>query len=509
MPIPKEDPSQTGGNHFQTSHQATHPGWLLLKICAAALAFNAANNDWGWEALILIYAWILYEIAKESSSRRAFYGGLAVGFLGYAGQLQFFWNIFGPGAMALWSILAVYIGLFTITLHRVRVRWGPVVGLIAAPVLWIGWEYFRSELNYLRFTWLTLGGTLAERECLSWTMSLGSYGVGGVIMLAGATLGELPSRYRTTAAALVLAIGMELSGVGTARKCDYTTEKAAVHPPTAITPEGANNHTRSHKASIPISATNAFKIGGIQTESAMEDENLAILRHTLKAHPELQVLVLSEYSFCGPIPPAVRAWAKASQRYVIAGGKEPVGEDFENSVYVVGPDGEVVFRQVKSVPIQFFKDGLPAREKKVWASPWGRLAFPICYDLSYTRVGDAFVAQGTQGFIVAAMDSLEWGEKAHQLNARITRLRAAEYRLPIFRLASSGISQCVRPDGSTLAQTPMGSELFILASNMHLPEAGRIPWDRHFVMACSVAAWLALGWGLCRRKVVIDPIEAT
>ena len=123
------------------------------------------------------------------------------------------------------------------------------------------------------------------------------------------------------------------------------------------------------------------------------------------------------------------------------------GGNFYNTAFVVGPDGTVVFRQVKTVPIQFLKDGLPAPEQKLWDSPWGKIGICICYDLSYTRVTDRLVRLGAQALIVPTMDMMEWGEAQHKLHARVAPVRAAEYGIPIFRLASSGISQCVDRTG--------------------------------------------------------------
>ena len=114
---------------------------------------------------------------------------------------------------------------------------------------------------------------------------------------------------------------------------------------------------------------------------------------------------------------------------------------FYNTAFVIDPRGEVVFRQAKCVPIQFFKDGLPALEQRVWDSPWGKIGFCICFDLSYRRVADALIRSGAQALIVPTMDLAEWGAHQHRLNARIAPIRAAEYGIPIFRLASSGISQ--------------------------------------------------------------------
>src|SRR4029077_6618928 len=111
-------------------------------------------------------------------------------------------------------------------------------------------------------------------------------------------------------------------------------------------------------------------------------------------------------------------------------------------------------RQVKAVPIQFFKDGLPATEQKLWDSPWGKLGICVCYDLSYSRVTDNLIRLGAQALIVPTMDVVDWGEGQHELHARVAPVRAAEYGLPIFRLASSGISQAVDRTGNVLAKAP-------------------------------------------------------
>src|SRR5205085_578061 len=110
-----------------------------------------------------------------------------------------------------------------------------------------------------------------------------------------------------------------------------------------------------------------------------------------------------------------------------------------------------VFRQGKSVPVQFFKDGLPAKSQRVWESPWGRIGICICYDLSYTRVTDGLIRLGAQAIIVPTMDVVAWGRHQHELHARVAPIRAAEYGVPIFRVGSSGISQLIDASGRTMA----------------------------------------------------------
>jgi apolipoprotein N-acyltransferase len=139
----------------------------------------------------------------------------------------------------------------------------------------------------------------------------------------------------------------------------------------------------------------------------------------------------------------------------------------------------------------------------VWNSPWGKIGLCICYDLSYTRVTDELIRQGAQLLIVPTMDVAEWGLHQHELHSRVAPVRAAEYGVPIFRLASSGISQVVNLGGRVIAHTsfPGGGE--ILSAPMRLTGRGALPWDRFLAPLCvsTTAALLALLlWHTWREK---------
>ena len=79
-----------------------------------------------------------------------------------AGFPEFFWSIFGAGAVALWLILAFWIGLFVLLAHVALNRLGARRAALLLPFLWTGLEYFRSELYYLRFSWLSVGFAFAD-----------------------------------------------------------------------------------------------------------------------------------------------------------------------------------------------------------------------------------------------------------------------------------------------------------------------------------------------------------
>jgi apolipoprotein N-acyltransferase len=161
--------------------------------------------------------------------------------------------------------------------------------------------------------------------------------------------------------------------------------------------------------------------------------------------------------------------------------------------FVISPAGEIVFRQGKKVPIQFIKDGLPAPEQKLWISPWGKIGICICYDLSYSRVTDRLVAQGAQALIVPTMDVVDWGKRQHELHARVAPLRAAEYGIPVFRVASSGISQLVDPRGRIVANAPCPGEGAMLSGILEMRARGHLPPDRWFApFATAIVGLLAL-----------------
>src|SRR5260221_6370901 len=86
-------------------------GLTALGVIAFHLAYNSAAGSF----LILVYLGCLASLAWQRTNRRAFYFGLVAGLFAYAPQLSCFYAIFGPAAVALWLVLAFWIGLFGLT----------------------------------------------------------------------------------------------------------------------------------------------------------------------------------------------------------------------------------------------------------------------------------------------------------------------------------------------------------------------------------------------------------
>jgi apolipoprotein N-acyltransferase len=430
--------------------------WLALAVACFHAAYTSIHHPTAG-LLIFGYAYGLVRLTEQPSVRRAFYFGLAAGFLCYAPQLFFFWNIFGEAAIVLWLILAFWIGLFAAIVCGSIRCWGKAKAAWLIPFVWTGIEYFRSELYYLKFSWLNVGYVFPNFP-LSPFLCYGMYAAGFLIFTA-ATILFCKSQLKQVVLDWILIMLLFIIAGG------FIVEFIAA--------------ARYERPNPPLS------IVGIQIEFLPKNVLPKLLNQAFAKNTNAPIFVLSEYTLDGPVPDSLKNWCREHSRYLVIGGEDPVGADnYYNTAFVVGTNGDIVFKQAKSVPIQFFKDGLPAPEQKVWDSPWGKIGICICYDLSYTRVTDELVRQGAQLLIVPTMDVAEWGKHEHELHSRVAPMRAAEYDIPIFRVASSGISQAVTGGGQVIQQTSIPGSGQIFSAQLRLPTRGSLPLDRYLAPLC-------------------------
>ncbi len=426
--------------------------FAALAVVCFHLAYTPLQHP-AFGLFIFGYAIFLVQLTNQKTVRRAFYFGLAVGFLCVAPQLYCFGEIFGAAATVLWLILAFWIGSFTAIVCACIRRWGKVRTMWLVPFIWTGLEYFRSELYYLKFSWLNIGYALSGIHLIPFAI-FGIFGIGFVAFAIAAIC--FLSRPLLTAG--VLAWIFVFFGI-------------------SFMPHSAAGEIRTSHASI--------NIAGVQMEFPNEGILPKALDKVVTKHPDAQLLVLSEYTLDGPVPESLKQWCREHSRYLIVGGEDPATNgNYYDTAFVVGTNGEVIFKQAKSVPIQFIQDGLPALKQEVWNSPWGKIGICICYDLSYTRVTDRLVKAGAQLLMVPTMDVEDWGRHEHELHALVAPVRAAEYGIPIFRLASSGISQAVSGNGRVVAQTSFPGSADILSVKLWLSGKGSLPLDRFLAPFC-------------------------
>ena len=441
--------------------------WIMVAVAAFHAAYACPNASF----LTVLYLFALLQLVQADRWRKAFYSGLAVGLLIALVRLQFFWRLFSGGAVALWLVYAFWIGLFVALARLCLVRLGPRWGWLLSPFVWTGVEYFRSELYYLRFSWLNAGYAFIGAPWQAVLKLTGVYGLGLLLMsiAAGAACLWQKSRIRSGCLLALGVVGICLGGLFFGQQ-----------PPTQSPP-------RIH-------------VAGVQMEFPTEREVLLRLNELIHSYPQTELVVLSEYTFGEPVPKAVREWCRKNRRHLVVGGKAPApGGNFYDTAFIIGPGGDIVFHQVKAVPIQFFKDGLPAVEQRLWNSPWGKIGICVCYDLSYTRVTDRLVKLGAQALVVPTMDLADWGNAQHELHARIAPARATEYGLPIFRVASSGISQSVNCAGQVIASAPCPGAGALLAGTLKMQGVGKLPLDRWLAPFATVVTAAVMIWLSFRR----------
>jgi apolipoprotein N-acyltransferase len=358
-----------------------------------------------------------------------------------------------------------------VLVHLAIVRLGLNRAALLTPFFWTGLEYFRSELYYLKFSWLNVGYAFSESPLVPWNY-LGVFGIGFLTAAFAACSLVIRREHLRRISLLEFLVFVAILGI-----------LCSILFPTTSGRRGFGNPN--------------LVLGGVQLESQQSDDITLSLSKVVNI-PEQErfgwlynitnttLIVLSEYTLDGEPTDALKDWCRTNQKFLIVGGKQPLGDtNYYNTAFVISTNGEVVFKQVKSVPIQFFKDGLPAPEQKVWDSPWGKIGICICYDLSYTRVTDELVKQGAQMLIVPTMDVADWGQHQHELHARIAPVRAAEYGIPIFRVASSGISQGVTASGGVQSIAPFPGEGETIFFGAWIGAKGSVPPDR-WLAALSV-----------------------
>ncbi|HEY3855561.1 MAG TPA: nitrilase-related carbon-nitrogen hydrolase [Verrucomicrobiae bacterium] len=433
---------------------------LALAVIAVA-TFHLAYLFDGCEFLIAIFLLGLFQLARLRSARLAFYFGFAIGIAAYAPHLAFFWEIFGGGAIALWCILSFWLGLFLLVGRACRNRFGPTIWACLAPFIWTGIEFFRSELYYFRFSWLNPGYAFSHFSGLQFLAEFGTYGIGFLLMAWVAFLSSficLPAKVR-------IAYGIVLIGI---------SSLPFLYP------------------FSPTLGSTELIVTGVQLEECTAGQTKLALDGALKHFPQTDLFVLSEYAFHGPVPQAIRDWCKAHHKFLLAGGEDAISPtQYYNTAFAIAPDGEIAFKQAKCVPVQLMKDGTPASSQHLWNSPWGKLGVGICYDASYSRVTDNLVRQGAQGLIFPTMDLGDWGRHEHDLHARIGPMCAAEYRLPILKVCSSGISQLISRQGRVVVSAPFPGEGDLISGRLELAGKGQMPPDR-LLGRISVAITLAL-----------------
>ena len=370
----------------------------------------------------------LLKALEGATPRQGFYiGGLSSGI--HTGA-TLFWlaNLFASAVVPLCVIVAFFPILFCMIMCLPpNPRWaGGMKGRgILAAILWVGLEFYRAELFALNFGWSTLGYCVAGRPVF--TPLAASVGVYGISFLA-LFLGTLKGR------ALVLA----------------TTLWAVA-------------------CAVPLPAPQPERPLQVLLVQAYGDEEA--LFKLSESHEGLDVILWPEHAFHSDprVPgklkfenywPRLQALAQKSNAHLIFGAHVARGNDsekqYENSAFVLNPQGELIGVHAKNHPVHFVTDGIASQTAKAIPTALGRLGVPICFDNDYPEVDRRLVQDGAEVLLVPNMDPNEWGSVQHAQHSLLFAMRAMENGRWLARADVDGGTSAVAPNGVEVAHVKNG-----------------------------------------------------
>ncbi len=161
---------------------------------------------------------------------------------------------------------------------------------------------------------------------------------------------------------------------------------------------------------------------------------------------------------------------------VIAGGIRYYDEDekriFHNSVFMFDRDTVSIYDKLHLVPFgeyfpfkslfkpieyYFFKgadDFTPGKEATLFVKDKFSAAPMLCYESMYSNLVRNQAVLGADLLTVVTNDSWFGKTKGPYQHLATDVLRAVEFRKPVVRAAQSGISACIKPDGTITNSLP-------------------------------------------------------
>ena len=394
-------------------------GLVLLSASALPLCFP----PFGWWPLMLAVLPLLFFATSNTTPRRAFYLGMLHGTVGYGATLYWFFHIFAAGAIPLFAILALFTAVFCLLFNFLTKQTKSAgVKVLMAATLWAAIEFYRSELFFLRFPWITPGSALGP----TWLSPI--VGVYGASFLVAAASAALIFR-RTLPLGLFLSLTVVCLGL--------------LRPAPLEADEGAR-----------------ISVAVVQSEDCLLRSYASLTRKAQEASPDL--VVWPEYSLPYDVRKDEKDFAKLTSlcadldAILVVGTQTVVGpgaRDWYNTALVLNKSG-VLGEYYKARPVHFFNDGIPGCSFVPIQTGLGALGTPICFDCDYTEVARRMAAHGAEYFAVPSFDAESWSANQHLQHAALFKLRAAENARWLACAASSGVSQIIDPHGSVHKSLP-------------------------------------------------------
>jgi len=471
MPLANNQPMPT----------AARAALLALAAVLYALAFSVPAF---WPLIFVAMAPVLVATDRLSPGD-AFRWGILFGFAVAALGLTWFWNIFGPGAAALWLIFGLWFGVFFAGRSIMQRGLRPWVALLAAVLWWTAVEFFRAECYPLRCTFLCLGHALAG-ETSPFKLGarlLGAYGLGTAVIAVNAGI----------------AYAVRTAGV---RRLTALIGAACALAALALLPAALEPPAETQGRAIRVAL--------VQNEPGRLDESLRLSRDAASAGPQWilwpELSILSDVKADAGMRGEIEKLARDSGAFVGVGAKlnhPTAAPNFWNAYVLFGPGGESLGEYHKMQPVPLMVDGVPGSDYKVFDTPHGRLGVAICYDADFAWICRRLVANGAEVLAVPILDPEHWGARMRRQHVAATVLRAIENGRYVLRIANAGPTLIIDPAGSIIERREEPSPGVV--SGRIFPRAGCTPYARFgwlLPYACQGASVVLLVWAVIavRRK---------
>lgn len=398
---------------------------LALVVSSASL-LALSFPPLGWWPLVIPALAVLFSAIENTPPKTAFYLGMIHGVAVYGISLHWFFNIFGVASITFYALMALFIAIFcSLRTFFQRFNRSPFLNILFAALLWTAIEYYRCELFFLRFAWITPGSALGPTAL---SPLVGVYGASFLVATASASFlyrKTIPLAFVLTCSILALVLlrpaPLELEPDSSLLATVVQSEDCFIDPYLEL-----SRAAKPHKPDLIVWPEHALPY-----DVRKNRQDFDLLK---KLCTEMDsVLVLGCKTITGPTE-----FAGVGDR------------NWYNTALVINRDG-VLGEYYKARPVHFFNDGIAGEEIEAIITPLGKIGTPICFDCDYTEIARKMAARGAELFAVPSYDAESWSITQHLQHSMFFRLRAAENARWIVCAASSGVSQIIDPHGHVRA----------------------------------------------------------
>lgn len=435
--------------------------YILAIISGLLLAVPFVYPSTGvmaWFALVPLFFAIKGGRLKDSLISGAIFGAV------FFSVLLYWIQIFGYIAwLSLSLVLSIWMILFALGTRLVMENYTPTAQLVLVPALWATCELGRS-LGPWGFAWGYIGLNVDNIYILRIASYFGELGIGFLIVLVNLLLFYIAAdiengKRRAIVFGLVLLILLLSVPVIDVLKNDLTKKTAREELKVAIIQP---NIAQSLKADL----SNNEKIKAIY---------LSMTKQAIKFKPDLIVwpesvfasMVNEEQEYLSKITDMI----SSTNAELIFGGisMDVQGKTYNNAIYIDGQGKYWSYQKIHLVPFgeympfrpfveminsmaKFVEDRTPGKEYRVFnmakdSRLLGRFSTVICFESSDSRLVGRMVQNGARMIVVITNDGWFGKTAALEQHFRITRMRAAEYGVPVIQAANTGVSGIIESNG--------------------------------------------------------------